>query len=439
MRLELLSTISKLNNFFNDKFSVPGHWYFVDFNMTPIKVWCAIFPDSGNPVVHFQYFGTAGKSLNPHQAYLAGAVERLERYSLTVKPKNFLEFSLIDKPPEVRSLDLASLKELQGVLPFQLSVKFPKLKNFDENVKLRWAKGRYLLDGSEVWVPEEAILLKPYAEQIYFPSSTNGCAAHTSYEKAVINATLELIERDSFLYLWWKKIIPTKVDFKIYLKENLPELYSAFGPWIENIEVFLIDSCLGVPTIAAIFHTTQVGFPAFLLATAAATSPQLALEKSLLELSGMINAHICFDSDADQAKQLFVDFDEKITSFSSHAHYYTNLKNAEQIYFFDRLHLRPDIDFDSVMDKFKDISNLESDFAVIDFLKDRFKENNMNPVIINQTSREIEEIGITVIRCMEPKIIELDSLHKFRRWGKSRLGININNIDEFNHLPHPIP
>lgn len=439
MQSDTLRTIAKLDNFFDSKFSVPGNWYFMDYNQSPIKIWSAIFPEDSRSITSRHYFGTAGKSLCRYQAYLSAAAERIERYSLTIRDADYKDFSINEKPSDIDVLDINALREAQGLLEFQYSSVFPPIEKLDEKCVLRWIKGKYLDCATDVWIPEEISWLKSHTDQRYFMTSTNGCAAHITYEKALVNAIFELIERDSFLFCWWKKIRLKKIAYRNFLSENNPQIYRAYGPWIHNVEVFLLDSGFQVPAFAAVFHTEQEGLPAFLLATAAASTPQIALEKCLLELAGMINFHVCFDTDELRGQQLFIDFDAYIKSFSSHAQYYTNLKNAKQVYFYDQLSSIDDLEFCEVVELYKDISDLKNENEVIQILKQRFVTLGLKPIIVDQTSKDVKDLGFFVVRCIDPGIIDLDSYHKYRRWGKSRLGINLGNINQINHMPHPIP
>lgn len=430
------SIINNYLKFFDSKFSATNAVYLFDLERSSIKVWTmtTAYKDESRNV---HYLLCAGRSLDIKECYIKTLSEFLERYSLTIPILNTKNFSYFEKPESIKTLNLSELEELQGLMKFQYNTECCLLKNFNPSEKLNWCKANYLISNEEVWIPEKAVLLRIVND--LFEVTTNGCAIHSSKKQAIINACCELIERDSFLFQWWKKITPKKIDYKGFLKKANPDLYYAYGIWLRYVNILEVDSGFGLPSLIATFSSTDKNLPAFLMVGCCNPNPIKALEGCLLELAGAINGAI---ANYKNLKNNFNDiyyFDYEVKNFSHHSEMYHLLKNAELIYFFDYLiNSNPSMNFEEYLNNFKYSFNLSED-EQINLLKENFNKNGLNPVIVDQTSNDVQELGLHVIRCVDPAAIDLDARHVYRRWGKKRIGITFDKLNEINHFPHPFP
>src|SRR5262249_41744709 len=123
----------------------------------------------------------------------------------------------------------------------------------DPKLPIRWVRALSLLTGNLVYVP--AIMVYLYTghatpgERFWIPITT-GCAAHRSYERALLAAILEVIERDAISLVWLQKLrLP-----RIVIDRFSPALASYWRHYEQGsaeLEYCFFDatSDLGVPTV----------------------------------------------------------------------------------------------------------------------------------------------------------------------------------------------
>ncbi|MDT7788399.1 MAG: oxazoline/thiazoline synthase [Pseudonocardiales bacterium] len=116
-------------------------------------------------------------------------------------------------------------------------------------------------------------------------SNSNGCAAGSSLEDAVLQGLLELVERDA-VAIWW------------YNRTPMPEmdLDSFRDPWIDECravhadlgrEIWLLDvtADLGVPVMVAVSRRTDGPREDIMLGCGAHLDPRIAARRALTELN----------------------------------------------------------------------------------------------------------------------------------------------------------
>ncbi|MPZ81191.1 MAG: TOMM precursor leader peptide-binding protein [Actinophytocola sp.] len=172
---------------------------------------------------------------------------------------------------------------------------------FDETTELDW---------TPVWsLTEERHRLLPTG-QLYFeaPGTVTGCqvradsngnAAGTSIEDAVLQGLLEIVERDA-VALWW------------YNRTPVPALdLDAFAdPWVDELrevytglhrEVWLLDltADLGIPTVAAMSRRTDKVCEDIMFGFGAHLDPKVAVVRALTEMNQLMPAVACVGAGAD--------------------------------------------------------------------------------------------------------------------------------------------
>src|SRR6185437_12395739 len=89
------------------------------------------------------------------------------------------------------------------------------LKKARKDAPLRWVQGLSLADGQPIWLPAVMVYMHiPYrseSECFWFPIST-GCAAHRSYEEALLGAICEVIERDALSLIWLQRLALPRLE-----------------------------------------------------------------------------------------------------------------------------------------------------------------------------------------------------------------------------------
>ncbi|MBP9782763.1 MAG: YcaO-like family protein [Candidatus Pacebacteria bacterium] len=92
--------------------------------------------------------------------------------------------------------------------------------------------------------------------------TTNGYAGHFFLKNAILNAWLELVERDSFMVYWLNSIAPKQISLKDPVFESnqrLKEIKSYLSHYKLNLIILDITSDLAIPSIACVLYSHEVG------------------------------------------------------------------------------------------------------------------------------------------------------------------------------------
>ncbi|MET9502683.1 TOMM precursor leader peptide-binding protein [Streptomyces sp. NPDC006622] len=159
---------------------------------------------------------------------------------------------------------------------------------FDEDAPLDWTPVWSLTEGRQRLAPTSLLYYNaPDADAGFCRATSNGAAAGTSLEDAIVHGCLELVERDA-IALWW------------YNRTRQPGVaLDAGDPWITRLRTVLRDmgrtvwaldltSDLGIPVVAAV--SARTGGPAedLALGFGAHFDPRVALRRALTELTQML-------------------------------------------------------------------------------------------------------------------------------------------------------
>jgi ribosomal protein S12 methylthiotransferase accessory factor len=189
-------------------------------DVTPV-LWEGTPPRSG-PVAPRTIMG-GGTAESEDVAELLALAEGLERYSAcALKPGQVTLASAEQLGDEV--LDLDTIPRCSDT---ELADPLCPLTAPSKQAVIRWVRALSLLDGRVIFVPAVmAYFSAGFAnrdERIAIPIST-GCAAHVSYESALVGAICEVVERDAISLVWLQKLPLQAID----VDETPPALRAAW-------------------------------------------------------------------------------------------------------------------------------------------------------------------------------------------------------------------
>ncbi|MEU0879582.1 TOMM precursor leader peptide-binding protein [Lentzea sp. NPDC005914] len=224
-------------------------------------------------------------------------------------------------------------------------------------------------------------------------SNSNGCAAGSSIEDAVLQGLLELVERDA-VALWW------------YNRTPMPgmDLDAFHDPWIDELrqvhaslgrEVWLLDvtSDLGVPAMVAVSRRTDGPREDIMFGCGAHLDPRVAARRALAELNQCMPA-VCEPVDLAE-----LDTDMR--------HWCETAKLAGEPW------LAPDPDVparDPFHHGYTHRRDLVDDIRAI---KDTLRARGMELLVLDQTR---PDIGLPVVRVVVPGL-----RHFWSRFAQGRL------------------
>jgi ribosomal protein S12 methylthiotransferase accessory factor len=181
---------------------------------------------------------------------------------------------------QVRDADLATL-DVAGLLPRGFAV--------DPALPIRWVEGEDLATGRSILMPYDAVVLG-VAPAAFTPisQSTNGIAAGTSTDRALLHAMCELIERDA-VCLWGFRsdtaAFATAVAPEMFGDAGVDRLVAQVARAGYRIHLFDQTTNIGVPVIYAVMFPADGADKHFDAASGAACHPVagVAARKAIIE------------------------------------------------------------------------------------------------------------------------------------------------------------
>src|SRR5262245_26265981 len=189
----------------------------------------------------------AGTGFDDEDGLRPALAEGLERYCAAMfRKEQFLRATAEELGAE--ALDLDTIPRCSRA---ELAHPLCPLVAPDKKAPIRWVRGVSLLDGRLVYVP--AVMVYLYigsaspAERIWL-TITTGCAAHVSYERALVGAILEVVERDAISLVWLQQLRLPRIEV-----DEVPALlaphWDRYQRSSQDLEYHFFDA------------TTDVGFP----------------------------------------------------------------------------------------------------------------------------------------------------------------------------------
>ena len=241
-----------------------------------------------------------GKGTTPEQARAGALAEAIERYAATyagdepsmvysmtklgelaIDPRSCMLFS--DHQYDTREEWNAS-RNGKHVIP----------KRFDPDVEMPWSPIWSLTEQRRVWLPTSYTFYNYVGE---YPrngcsSDSNGNAAGTSIEDAILQGFFELVERDAVSTWWYNGINRPGVDIDAYATTYADPYFNRLRAHYSEVldrDIWALDvtSDLGIPAFVAA-SKARTGLPRILLGFGAHRDPRGALLRSLTEMNQML-------------------------------------------------------------------------------------------------------------------------------------------------------
>jgi ribosomal protein S12 methylthiotransferase accessory factor len=237
---------------------------------TGIHCYAAIRPNSLTIASH------QGKGMDAVSAKLSAIMEAAE-YAVAEAPET-----------PGSTMSLARLQEAE-VDTLNVSTLLPQGYAVDPEQPIRWVTGTDRTTGAPVLVPYDAVVLGVApADLPPISQSTNGIAAGTSMDGALLHAFCELIERDA-VCLWGFKsdaaALATAVSPEAFNDPGVDGLIAQIARAGYRIQLFDQTTNVGVPVIYAVMFPADGADKHFDAASGAACHPipAIAARKAIIE------------------------------------------------------------------------------------------------------------------------------------------------------------
>lgn len=180
---------------------------------------------------------------------------------------------------------------------------------FDENAVLDWTPVWSLTAGRQRLLPTAQLYYGAPREQgaVSVLADSNGNAAGSSREDAILQGLLELVERDAVALWWYNRTRQPAVDLDAFGDPWIAELREVYAGMDREVWVLDLTSDFGIPTMAALSRRTDKPAEDIMFGFGAHLDPAVALRRSLTELNQLMPAlaevgpagiYECNDADA---------------------------------------------------------------------------------------------------------------------------------------------
>ncbi|MFM7146819.1 MAG: TOMM precursor leader peptide-binding protein [Actinomycetales bacterium] len=241
-----------------------------------------------------------GKGTSAEQARAGALAEAIERFAATYTGEEATivgsKDALGDEAIDPRTLTLFSAAQYADRKHWNATHKgMHKVPmEFDPSIEMEWSPAWSITRNARVWVPT-ALAYYLYGGALPrngCAADSNGNAAGTSLEDAILQGFFELVERDAVATWWYNRIPRPAADLDAYAahfaEKYLHQVQDHYARVLDrDLWVLDITSDLGVPSFAAASQA-RTGNPRMLLGFGAHRDPRGALLRAITEMNQML-------------------------------------------------------------------------------------------------------------------------------------------------------
>jgi ribosomal protein S12 methylthiotransferase accessory factor len=395
-----------------------------------------------------------GRTWDYRTSEAVAVLEALERYGGS-------------NPTGTRTVVRAALADLVGPAldPRRLGMheddvydQLPHLyRPFTEESVCNWVWGYSLTAGHPVLVPETCAyfwtLNRP--DPAFLADTTNGCALGSCLEEAILYGILEVAERDAFMLTWHSRIPAGAIDLEA-ADDREPAITATAITQATGYRVSLFDITteVGIPCVWAMATHPRLsdgGLPpgtdelALFCAAGSHLTPQRAALSALVELGPqLVNAIKRFPARRADAAA-YLGSPDGVRTIFDHAVAFGDPRAYERLDFLTQQPARSQPLAEVGRErKWPAHADLREDLLE---MVDRFRGENMEVIVVNQTAPEHRALGLHCVRVLIPGTLPLTYGHWRRRLrnlprlltlphrlGHAEAPLSVADI---NQLPHP--
>lgn len=318
---------------------------------------------------------------------------------------------------------------------------------YDPDRPVEWVYAYSFRRDGPVLVPETFAYYGSHGTG-FGPECSNGCALGANLEEAILHGIFEVAERDAFLSTWYARLPVPRVD----PMTSADPMTRVLVDWIQRttgsrLDVFDITMPEGVPAVWLMLVDDEVrpGRPRAFCGAGAHLDPERALWSALVELASVAEATREMVAEDTTAPGLVADSD-LVRTMEDHL-----LAAADPdawprfAFLYERDEIR------SMAEAFPPAARYRPAADLLDDLRHvtgRYLDEGLDVVVVDQTAREQEAVGLTSVKVLIPGLLPMTFGHRNRRVDLPRLrelpvrlGHRAEPLapEEINPYPHPFP
>ncbi|MGW0581578.1 TOMM precursor leader peptide-binding protein [Streptomyces sp. NPDC002920] len=164
---------------------------------------------------------------------------------------------------------------------------------FDEDAETAWTPVWSLVDGCHKLLPTGLLYFSGGTgpgDADRLRADSNGCAAGSSLEDAVLQGFLELVERDAVAVWWYNRLRRPAVDLDAFDDPWIARLRTGLSALRRDVWALDLTSDLGIPCMAALSRRTDGPREDIVFGFGAHYDPRVALRRALGEMGQLLPA-----------------------------------------------------------------------------------------------------------------------------------------------------
>lgn len=390
-----------------------------------------------------------GRTLNYKESEVTAILEALERYvGMTPRGKRTMMYGSYKK------------FQSQAIHPTLFGLHDPEqyhepgynYVSYNDDLEFNWIWAYSWKKQEPVLIPEQLVYYqdreihgRPTNRFCY--ETSNGCSMGATLEEAVFHALLEVIERDAFLVSWYNRLPLQELSLEDVDNQEILLIQSQFESLGYHLHVFDMTMESGIPSIWALaINQSDEGVKTY-TAAGAHPDPEKAILSAILEV--VTSMQIYENSLPNQRELAFQMTENKslVQKMYDHIVLYSHPKAVKRFQFLFQDDKPPKL-VKSVFPKWYKDTPPSDLLQELKKLIERILIHNFDVLIVDQTTEELEQIGVKAVKVLVPGMLTMSFGHQYRRIILNRvknipviLGYRHSPIteDELNLDPHPFP
>ncbi|GGK97834.1 hypothetical protein Sme01_61410 [Sphaerisporangium melleum] len=247
---------------------------------------------------------SAGKGMTDLQAKVSAMCEAMERYSgifqgdEAKRRATYRELGADAVHPNACSLYSEEQYRTRREVTATSSYSFVN-DPLDPDAAIEWTPVWSMTERRHKYVPTGYLYYYYNDPQVtgalYTWSDSNGNAAGSSMEDAVLQGFMELAERDAVAVWWYNRVRRPAFDLGAFADPWMDEFQEVYAGLGRDLHVLDLTNDLGVPVAAAVSRRTSGPTEDILMAFGAHFDPRIAVQRALAEMNQFIPAVIDVD------------------------------------------------------------------------------------------------------------------------------------------------
>ncbi|WP_228974911.1 TOMM precursor leader peptide-binding protein [Streptomyces sp. DH12] len=162
---------------------------------------------------------------------------------------------------------------------------------FDEERPVDWTPLWSPATGARRLLPTSMLYFSADPPRPHEPvADSNGCAAGSSPEDALLQAVLELVERDAVALWWYHRTRQPAVDLDAFDEPYVERLRAGYRALGREVWALDLTADLGIPVFAALSRSTAPSAEEIVFGFGAHLDPRIALRRALTEMGQLLPA-----------------------------------------------------------------------------------------------------------------------------------------------------